>query len=73
MTRSQFEMFCKMISGANEAKVGKYTFLIKEKQNGIYQLQQQTAGTVITLKQGTHIECVNAAKECVQMMFEISD
>lgn len=73
MKRAQFNMFCKMIAGAHKAKVKEYTFIIKEKQNGIYQLLQQSAGLSIVLKQGRENECVEAAKDCVQMMYEITD
>lgn len=73
MKRSQYDMFCKMISSLSKAKVGEYTFVILKRPNEVFQLDQQIGGITTTLKVGTHYECVEAAKDCIQMMYKISD
>lgn len=73
MKRSQFNMFYKMISTLGKAKLGEYVFTITQRGNGISQLNQTYGGATTTLKVGSHKECVEAAKECVEMMYDITD
>lgn len=73
MKRSQYDIFCKMISSLGKAKVGDYTFVITPRANGLSQLNQQVGGATAVLKVGSHHECVEAAKDCIQMMYSITD
>lgn len=66
-------MFCKMISATGRAKVKDYTFEIKSRTYDMHQLIQIYLGTSTVLKVGSFKECVDAAKECVEMMYDITD
>lgn len=71
MTDRQYSLFIKMLKGLKVAKIGDYTFCIKLRYNDIYQLDQIHQGTAVTLHVGTYNECVEVAKDCVQMMYGI--
>lgn len=71
MNKQQFEMFCKMLNGFGKAKVKDYTFELKNKGTGLYEMAQYNKGTKIVLKVGSAHDCIEAAKDCVKMMFDI--
>lgn len=73
MKRTQFDIFCKMISSLGTAKVGDFTFVISQRPNKMFQLSQYHKGSTVTLKVGSHYDCVDAAKDCIKMMYDITD
>ena len=73
MTQNQFDIFTKMLTGFKVARVGDYTFTIKERFNGIYELKQIYNGSEIILKVAPFDDCVCYAKETVNMIFGLSD
>lgn len=62
-----------MISATGNAKVKDYIFTITQRTYGVLQLNQIYLGTSTVLKVGSYKECVDAAKECVEMMYDITD
>jgi len=66
-------MFIKILIGFKVAKLGDYTFIIKERINGIYDLKQVYKGSEVILKGGTFDDCVEAASECAKMMYGVSE
>lgn len=66
-------MFCKMISSTGKVKVKDYTFAIKPRAYDMHQLIQTYLGTSTVLKVGSFKECVDAAKDCIELMYNITD
>lgn len=71
MKRTQYDMFCKMITTTGTATVKGITFTVAQRPNGTYQLLQTKKGQNVTLKTGTFEDCCFAAKDCIEMMYEI--
>lgn len=69
MTKTQFEIFEKMLINGRPAKVGKYTFVISRRNGTEYQLSQMYETSNLILKIGTFEQCFEVAKECFNMMF----
>ncbi len=69
MTDLQYNMFVKQISTLHTAKVGDYTFNIKNRFSTIFELEQIYNGSSVILVVGDLVECIEGAKECVKMIF----
>lgn len=71
MTNKQFGLFCKMLSSNLIATVGDYTFKIEPRMEDIYELNQYYKGSKTLLYAGTIQECIDTAKDCIKMMYNI--
>jgi len=71
MTTRQYGFFVKQISTLNTSKLGDYTFNIKHRYEDIYELEQIYKGSLVILYVGSKSECIDAAKDCVQMIMGI--
>ena len=69
MTTRQYNFFVKQISTLHTAKIGDYTFNINNRFNNVFELEQNYKGGSVILFVGDRIDCIEAAKECVQMIF----
>lgn len=69
MTDLQYNMFVKQISTLNTARIGDYTFNINNRFSTIFELEQIYKGSAVILAVGDKVECIEAAKECVKMIF----
>ena len=72
MTTRQYNFFVKQISTLHTSKLGDYTFNIKNRYDDIYELEQLYKGSSVILYVGSKSECIEAAKDFVQMIIGIN-
>lgn len=73
LTRKQFVLFSKMLASNLVATIGDNTFKIEQRINDLYELNQYFEGRKTLLFAGTIRECIDTAKDCVNMIYNVTD